>query len=436
MKTTAVLALAGLVIVLAACGEPAADIQEFPGVTVAQSTTVPRDEHPQVGAGDLAELVQGNANLAADLFGKLSADSEGNVFLSPHSISLALAMTYPGARGQTASQMRSALRFSLSDQALHPAFNALDLSLQKVNTSDGQIQLEVANAVWGQEGWHFTPTYLDLLSRHYGAAMYLLDFGSAPEPSRATINDWVAARTRDRIQDLLPAGSVTELTRLVLTNAVYFYGRWLRTFDERQTRDRDFTTLSGRVVPAPMMSLDLGALGMELPYADEDGEYQALELPYTGERLAMIVLLPAESRYRSFERSLDGARLTAITNALSETTLAEVRLPKFSFTSASISLKPVLGSLGMLDAFAPGMADFSGIDDTTDLFIQDVVHKAFVSVDESGTEAGAATGVIIGVTSAPPPPKRFIADRPFVFLIRDKQTGAILFIGRITNPVQ
>lgn len=266
--------------------------------------------------------------------------------------------------------------------------------------------------------------------------MYLLDFAHAPEPSRETVNAWVAARTKDKIKDLLPPGSVSELTRLVLTNAVYFYGPWLRAFDEKQTRDRDFTTLSGRVVQAPMMSLDVRGEPLELRYAEQEGEYQALELPYTGERVTMLVLLPRESRYRAIERSLDGGRLTAITSALVKTRLDEVRLPKFKFTSASISLKPVLASLGMADAFEPKVADFSGIDGTRDLFVQDVVHKAFVSVDESGTEAAAGTGVIVGVTAAPPPAKRFIANRPFVFLIRDRETGAILFIGRVTNPVE
>ncbi len=435
MKTTSVLALSGLVIALGGCAKHEVDIRDFPGVTVAESTTVSRDLHPQIGTDEVAVLVRGNSQLAADLFGKLAAASQGNVFFSPHSISMALAMTYPGARAQTASQMRTVLRFTLPDSTLHSAFNALDLSLQKVSTDDGKVQLDVANAVWGQQGHAFVPAYLDLLSQDYGAALYLLDFASAPEASRSTINAWVAARTKDKIKDLLPPGVVSELTRLVLTNAVYFYGRWLRTFDRALTREGDFTTGSGSVVQVPMMSLDVSG-DLKLPYAEEVGEYQALELPYTGGRLAMLVLLPAESRYETFERSLDGTRLMAISNALSDAPLAEVQLPRFEFTSDSISLRPFLTALGMVDAFAPGVADFSGIDGTRDLFVQDVVHKAFVSVDESGTEAGAATGVVIGTTAAPLPRKRFVVDRPFVFLIRDRLTGAILFMGRTTDPTQ
>ncbi len=436
MKTTSVLALAGLGIALGACAQQhEVDIRDFPGVTVAESSTASRDLDPRVGDDELAELVRGNSQLAADLFGKLAARSQGNVFFSPHSISMALAMTYPGARGATASQMKTALRFTLPDPALHRAFNALDLSLQKASSKDGNVQLDVTNAVWGQQGHQFVPAYLDLLAQDYGAALYLLDFASAPEPSRSTINAWVAARTKDKIKDLLPPGAVSETTRLVLTNAVYFYGRWLRTFDRAATHEQDFTTGSGRVVRVPMMSLDVSD-HLKLPYAEEAGQYQALELPYTGQRLAMLVLLPAEARYEAFERSLDGVRLAAITNALSDTPLAEVQLPRFEFTSDSISLKPLLSALGMADAFAPGVADFSGIDGSRELFVQDVVHKAFVSVDENGTEAGAATGVISGVTAMPPQGKRFVADRPFVFLIRDRQTGAVLFIGRITNPAQ
>lgn len=436
MKTTSVLALAALAIGLAGCGQQhEVDIRDFPGVTVAESSTVSRDLDPQVGADEMAELVRGNSQLAAALFGRLAAASQGNVFFSPHSISLALAMTYPGARGQTASQMKTALRFTLPDPSLHRAFNALDLSLQTASSKDGNVQLDVANAVWGQAGHQFVPEYLDRLARDYGAGLYLLDFASAPEPSRSTINAWVAARTRDKIEELLPSGSVSELTRLVLTNAVYFYGRWLRTFDRAATRERDFTTGSGRVVRAPMMSLDVGD-ELELPYAEQAGEFQALELPYSGGRLAMLVLLPAESRYDAFERSLDGARLAAIANALSDTRLAEVQLPKFEFTSESISLKPLLAALGMLDAFAPGLADFSGIDGSRELFVEDVVHKAFVSVDESGTEAAAATGVVVGVTAAPQRQVRFVVDRPFVLLIRDRLTGTILFMGRITDPTQ
>ncbi|WP_437624797.1 serpin family protein [Sorangium sp. So ce1151] len=385
-----------------------------------------RISEPAVPAADLKELVRGNTDFALALYEQL-AGMPGNLFYSPHSMSSALAMTYAGARGATETEMAGALRFTLPQERLHPAFNALDLALarrgQGAEGKDGEgFRLKVANALWGQVGSSFAPSFLDVLAESYGAGLRVVDFAQAPDEARGIINGWVAERTEGRIKDILPEGAIRPATRLVLTNAVYFNAAWQFPFDEEDTAPGDFTLLDGTAVSVPMMN---GSA--QVGYGEGDG-YEALELPYGGGELSMVLVLPAEGG--ELEAGLDRERLEGVIGSLG-TRSVTMTLPKFKFES-TLDLVPQLVELGMPIAFT-GLADFSGIDGQGGLFISDVLHKAFVSVDEAGTEAAAATAVVIGETSAPEPATiRF--DRPFLFFIRDIETGAVLFVGRVMNP--
>ncbi len=392
----------------------------------------PRDTAPQVSASDLATLVEGNRTFVFDLYQQLKSE-EGNLFYSPYSISLALAMTYAGARGETEAQMADALDFLLSQDELHPAFNALSLELdsrgQGAEGKDGEgFRLNIVNAIWGQKDYEFLADFLDLLAVNYGAGLRVLDFMGAPEESRLTINDWVADQTEGRIEDLIPEGAISPLTRLVLTNAIYFNAKWLRTFEANMTHDGSFYLLDGSELTVPMMSQ-----GEHFKYAEGDG-YQAIELRYDGDELSMVILLPESGKFESFEAALDAETVETIIDDM-EYQRVELTMPKFEF-EASFNLNEALSALGMPIAFSDTQADFSGISDGPEpLFISDVIHKAFVAVDEEGTEAAAATAVIVGESAMPPEPEvEFTADRPFIFLIRDIETGTILFVGRTLDP--
>ncbi len=377
---------------------------------------------------DLDTLVDGNSAFAFDLYHALS-EQEGNLFYSPFSISAALAMTYAGARGETERQMADTLRFRLSRDRLHPALNALDLKLASRGEDEEGFRLNIANAIWGQAGYRFMPDFLDVLALNYGAGLRSVNFAEAAEVSRKAINDWVAERTEDRIRDLLPQGSIDEATRLVLTNAIYFNAAWASPFDKGATRDRAFHLLDGAVVQTPMMTQTVF-----FGYLQGAG-YQAVDLPYKGEEISMTILVPDEGKFSSFEAALDAESVISDLKRMRPERM-ELTMPLFGFES-QVSAKKTLRALGMTDAFDRSAADFSGMDgrrcseDPACLVISDVFHKAFVSVDEEGTEASAATGVLIGITSLPP---QVVIDRPFIFLIRDMETGAILFAGRVVDP--
>jgi serpin B len=388
----------------------------------------PRETAPEVSDTDLATLVEGNSAFAFDLYQQLK-DEEGNLFYSPYSISLALAMTYGGARSETEAQMANALRFSLPQSRLHPAFNALALELDSrgegaQGKDDEGFRLNIINAIWGQQDYEFLTEFLDLLAVNYGAGLRVLDFIGATEESRVTINDWVADQTEGRIEDLIPQGLINAMTRLVLTNAIYFNAAWEYPFDEDITQDGVFHLLDGSQVTVPMMSQK-----ESFGYAEGDG-YQAVELPYDGDELSMVILLPTSGQFESFEEALDAAQVDGIIGSL-ERWQVDLTMPKFEFDS-SFSLLEALSAMGMPIAFS-GSADFSGMTGNRELFIADVVHKAFVSVDEEGTEAAAATAVVMELTAMPDVVEVTI-DRPFIFLIRDIETGAILFVGRTLDP--
>ncbi len=411
-----------LVLPLIACAQPVAA-----GLVMSDK---PRVTSPDVSKTDLALLIEGNSAFAFELYQALR-EKDGNLFYSPHSISLALAMTYAGARGETAQQMANTLHFILSQDRLHPALNSLDIELskrgQEAQGKDGEgFRLNIVNAIWGQKDYSFIPTFLDVLAENYGAGLRILDFMKEPEQSRMTINDWVSEQTEERIKDLIPQGAIDELTRLVLTNAIYFNAAWQYPFDEDATSEGDFFLLNGDKITVPMMR-QTESFG----YTGEDG-YQAVELPYDGRELSMVILLPEQGKFASFEASLSRQLVDGIIQKIGYRQVA-LSMPKFEYES-SFGLKQPLTTLGMEDAFIPEAADFSGMDGRRDLFIQDVLHKAFVSVDEVGTEAAAATAVIVGTTSMPPEPIEVKIDRPFIYLIRDIETGTVLFVGRVVNP--
>jgi len=406
---------------LAACAQPVTG-------AVIQSDKQ-RDTSPNVNEADLATVVDGNSAFGFDLYQALREEG-GNLFFSPYSISLALAMTYAGARGETAQQMADTLHFTLSQDRLHPAFNSLDIELSQrgegAKGKDGEgFRLHIVNAIWGQEGYKFLSEFLDVLAENYGAGLRPLDFANAPEESRITINNWVSNQTEGRIEDLIPQGLIDALTRLVLTNAIYFNAAWQHPFNEDMTEDGPFYLLDGGEVTLPMMKQT-----ESFSYAEGDG-YQAIELPYDGGELSMVILLPRAGQFETFEDSLDAQRVDAILKQLEGRRVA-LTMPRFEFES-SFGLKEALAAMGMPVAFS-GDADFSGMTGNRDLYIADVIHKAFVSVDEAGTEAAAATAVVMRLTALPGTPVAVTVDRPFVFLIRDIETGAILFVGRMVAP--
>jgi len=388
-----------------------------------------RATSPNVNEADLTLLVGGNNAFAFDLYQTLR-ERRDNLFYSPYSISLALAMTYAGARGDTAQQMADTLHFVLSQDRLHPSFNSLDMDLGRrgegAKGKDGKgFRLNIVNAIWGQKSYQFLTEFLDLLAENYGAGLRPLDFVNATEESRITINNWVSDRTEGRIKDLIPQGVIDRLTRLVLTNAIYFNAAWQHPFKEDMTKDGPFYLLNRSEVTVPMMR-QTEMFG----YAEGDN-YQAVELPYDGGEVSMVILLPQAGQFGMFEELLDSQRVEEIISRLKPEQIA-LTMPKFEFNS-DFSLKDTLAAMGMPVAFSTD-ADFSGMTGNRDLFIGDVLHKAFVSVDEAGTEAAAATAVVMKVTAVPGTPIEVTVDRPFVFLIRDIETGTVLFIGYVMNP--
>jgi serpin B len=385
---------------------------------------------PNIAAGDLSELVQGNSAFAMALYQQL-ARGDGNLFFSPYSISLALAMTYAGARGDTEAQMAQTLDFTLPQERLHPAMNSLDQTITSYApqnaASDQGFQLNIANSIWGQQGFTFLPAYLDLLAQNYGAGMHLLDFLSAPEPSRKVINDWVTGQTRGKITNLFPQGSINDTTRLVLANAIYFKAAWQNAFDTNSTHNAPFYLTDGTTTSTLMMSTSGET---SFPYLQGEG-YQAISLGYQDSPVRMIIVMPSAGNFSEFESGLTEAQLEAILAGLQDRPVT-VTMPKFKVES-TIDLKNVLTALGMKDAFDEN-ADFSGMDGKKDLFISDVLHKAYVNVDERGTEAAAATGVVVGIMAIPAQPLRMTVDHPFIFFLVDSQTKTILFMGRVMNP--
>lgn len=398
---------------------------------------------PDVDDDTLDELVTGANTFALDLFDELrTADDPENLMVSPISATVALAMTYAGASGTTREQMREAIGYTLDDEQLHAALNELQrtLSGRGENLDEAELpsnydegddpvpfQLSLVNSIWGQEGFPFRDEYLTTLENHYGGGLNKVDFDENPGGVREAINAWIAEQADDQIKELLPAGSITSQTVLVLTNAIYFMANWRHPFDTDQTEPADFTALDGSTSTVQMMSQDV-----KVPAATVDGA-QVVELPYIGGTTGMLIVVPPGGEFEAYERTFDAKRLGRIVDSL-EPQRGYVNLPRFEFDS-EFKLEKPLEALGMTDAFDPDAADFSRMADLSEtggnLFVDQVYHDTYVAVDEQGTEAAAATGSVMNLVSRPP--TLLDANRPFLFMIRDRPTGTVLFTGHVVN---
>jgi len=413
--------ISAFAVLLSACGAPSASLAK---------SGLERIASPKISLDDSQALVDGNSAFALDLYHALHSE-DGNLILSPFSISLALAMTYGGARGTTESQMANTLHFDLPQGQLHPAFNALDqelVSRGKAKSDAGApLKLNIANAIWAEQIYPFLPDYLDLIAANYGAGIRLADFINQFDGVRKEINGWVYDQTQKKIKDLIPDGALNANTRMVLVNAIYFKADWQNQFDANDTHDAPFHKLDGTDVTVKMMNQTASFL-----YHQGAG-YQSVELPYAGATTAMDLLVPDEGQFETFESTLNLKLLNDTFNGMQSSSVV-LSLPKFTFES-QFNLSDQLASMGMTDAFDPDKADFTGMTARKDLFISDVIHKAFVAVDEKGTEAAAATAVVMEAATARMADTNLTIDRPFIFVIRDKPSGQILFIGRVLNPM-
>lgn len=433
LKTLVVPLATGLILVFMAVGLPVLDPK--PKQVSAQRAPA---------SGDAVRAAQANNAFGLDLYAQVR-EEPGNLFFSPYSIASAFAMVYGGARSNTKSQVAEVFHFEGEQEGLHQGFSELNGLFNSMGSTSGAagkcwwscdgteevtLGLCVANALWAQQGHIFLDAYLELLDTYYEAAVSLVDFALAPGGAASQINDWVRTATENEITELVTAQDLAATTRLVLTNAIYFKGAWVYQFDKKLTQNAPFYLADGSAVEAPMMEAE----GDFRVFWHED--FDMVEMPYVGGELAMVVLLPhAEQDINglkaldTIEAELSAANLEAWVSELAEQRMT-VYLPKFSMETR-YALKESLIAMGMPDAFDQGVADFSGMDGTNDLFVFDAFQAAFVDVNEEGTEAGAATAVTMSCSARPP----FRADHPFIFLIRDTDSGAILFLGRMANPL-
>lgn len=429
-----------LAILLGACtaeqatnGQQGQDANGVQGAELMQAN-VEREASAGVDSENVQELVAGNNRLAFDLYHALAGESENNVIYSPFSISAAFSMVYGGARGETEAQMAEVLH-TLPQEAQHPAFNALDQHLASLSEAQGgaqaqlgdaegnSFQLNVSNAVWVQEGYPVRNEFLDLVARQYGAGLWSANFEEAPDAAAAALNAWVNEATEGRIEQLSPPLMLSSNTRMVLANAIYFQGSWLYRFQEGATEDGPFTLLDGSTVTVPMMQ------GRpRLPYFEGEN-FAAASMPYWGNAAEMLIILPDEGQWQNVEESLQA---DLIDNIRQNAELYDVTLqmPRFEFDT-TIMLKDLLQQMGMTNPFSQG-ANFEGMVEGGGLFIADAVHKGTITVDEEGTEAAAVTGVAMEESAYPT--AELTLDRPFVFAIVERETGVILFVGRVMNP--
>jgi serpin B len=398
---------------------------------------------PSAGTAQVQSVVAGNTAFALNLYGQL-ASAPGNLFFSPYSISTCLAMLYAGASGNTEQQMSQVLGFGTNQQQFASLFGRLQVELA-TDQQTNAIELDIANALWTQEGFPFLSSFLETASNQYQANLNQADFVNSSDAARQAINDWVAQETHDRIQNILAPGSLNSQTRLVLANAIYFLGVWTEAFALTNTSTQPFYLSSNHEVEVPLMCqpsppgsgvkfryMRNYAYGIQVP-APTNG-FQAIELPYASNQVSMLILLPSQiDGLGQLERQLSPAFLSNVLAQMVQQPV-EVFLPRFTMAS-SFDLTTTLAALGMPDASTAGLADFSGIDGRQDLYLSHLFHKAWGQVNEAGTEAAAATIGVVGTTAFPEDgPPVFRADHPFLFLIRDTQTGSVLFLGRLTNP--
>jgi serine protease inhibitor len=389
----------------------------------AANRNTPAEKSPNAIAGGINDF-------AFNLYGRIKdalaiKNAEGNLFFSPYSISTALAMTYTGARGATASEMAEVLCFPFTDiEKIASGFGSLQKQLQADPKTSG-YQLSVANALWGQKGYSFLPAFIDLNKKYFGSGLTELDFAQS-EAARKTINTWIEKQTKEKIKDLITPGSIDAMTRLVLTNAIYFKGDWASKFKTENTKEANFNVTADKAVKVQMMYQKA-----DYQYGAND-DMQVLQMPYKGDELSMLILLPKKAVLEKIESELNAKNLQSYLSLLHKQEI-EVSLPKFKMTCGTVELKGILAQMGMKEAFSDA-ADFSGMSGKKDLLISNVMHKAFVEVNEEGTEAAAATAVGMRLTAVLAEPLIFRADRPFIFMIRDNRSQSILFMGRVVNP--
>jgi serpin B len=435
--------LTGLLLLIpVACmpGWPASDNQtsDIVDSISADAASLPWSSYEGEIDGDVSTIVDGNNTFSCDLYRQFIESREDENFMySPYSIYLALAMAYAGACGDTARQMADTLHFNMAGEEVHPALNDLSniinesQTLKKYRNPDGSIeeviekfQMDIANALWGQQGYGFKADYLDIINKYYGGAFKERDFINQYEPVRLEINDWIAEKTRGRILDMISKGTINEFTRLVITNAIYFKARWYDEFSKKSTEDNEFFLLDGTIVSIPMM------YKVDNTNYVENEDFQAVKISYVG-GCSMIIILPSEGKFKAVEKAVNGPLLKTAINGM-ELRRVHIYLPKFSYYSGFDEVNTILKKLGMTDAFS-GKANFSGMTNR-ELGLDQILHESFINVDEEGTEATAVT--VITAMGSPPPPEiaNFTANRPFIYLIQHYQTGAILFMGRVMNP--
>ncbi len=386
---------------------------------------IPTADDSGVTQESVADIVKANNQFAIELYSKINEDTNENIFFSPWSISNAMVMTYEGAKGQTAYEIESVFNFPKNDATRRPAFAKV---LNTINKGGGKYELHTANAIWLQKDYNFLKEYKDTINRYYLGKVENLDFVNDPSRASSEINGWVSKNTNSKIKEIVSPRMFNELTRAVLTNAIYFKGKWEHQFDRDDTKPDDFTLDSGAKIKVPMMRLTDDDLDFNYVEADE---VQVLEMAYQGDKISMLVLLPRKDT-DYLESILTEEKLAEWRSKLRSQTVF-IYTPKFKFDSKYF-MKETLSAMGMPLAFSPS-ADFSGMDGTRSLFIDKVIHQAYVKVDEEGTEAAAATAVITA-KSAAIPRNVFRADHPFIFIIQEKETGNILFMGRVTDPTQ
>jgi len=382
---------------------------------------VPLADDTNATAESVSLLVDSLNDFSFDFYKKIVQSENGNIFFSPYSIFVALSMVYEGARGNTATEMQNVLNIKQNDS---PTLGSFGRIYNLLNQNQKGYTISTANAFWAHQDYQFLKEYLGLLENFYMAEANELDFSKNVEAAE-TINSWIEEKTNDKIKDMIQPDMLSDLTKLVLTNAIYFKGLWDSPFNPDKTFKTDFELTTGETVKVQMMS---DSKDSNFNYSETD-ELKIIELDYEGKDLSMIIILPKENNITIAESSMNYENLSIWKNDLFEIDI-NVEIPKFKFET-KYSLNNLLNDMGVIDAFSPGVADFSGMDGTNNLFISKALHQAYIEVNEEGTEAAAATSIIMELTAIP---DSFRADHPFVFLIQHKETGAILFMGRIMNP--
>ena len=387
------------------------------------SVTAKVMDDSQAAPAGINQVAAANNQFAFEMYSELSNNE--NVFFSPYSISSAMSMVYEGARSQTAEEIQSVFHFPADDITRRSSYASL---YNEINKKDKEYKLNTANALWAQQDYPFLQNYLDIINQYYGGETTNLDFITQPEQSRQIINNWVEEQTNNKIKNIIPQGAINDMTRMILTNAVYFKGEWIWKFKKRDTKERDFY-----IAPETHVKVDMMFLDSDKPRLNymENELLQMIELPYQGEELSMLILLPINKTTHYLEQNLTLGNFNSWKSEMRERSIP-VYIPKFTFET-EYSMSSTLSDMGMPAAFKWPGADFSGMDGTDLLYIDKVIHKAFVEVNEKGTEAAAATAVMMAMASAEPM-EIFNADHPFIFLIQQKETGNILFMGKVMDP--